>query len=140
MNNIDISKYVSYFHDGSIIDIQQTGNKVLISMESAEVSEEDINDEFELSEQKTIKGILHLADIIDIRVQKELFHEKLKMLADIGDILEFKLNAKIAKLFVKWTNYPPKKDMEEYSEIEITAETIFWDNIPDLPDPFGEKE
>ena len=37
----DIGKYAAFFHDGSIIDINHIGNKMVISMASAEMDEED---------------------------------------------------------------------------------------------------
>lgn len=39
---MDISVYSSYFHDGSIIDIKHSDDKVEISMQSAEMHEEDL--------------------------------------------------------------------------------------------------
>ena len=39
-----INNYVDFFHDGSIIDVEHIGNKMTISMESAEMDEEDRKD------------------------------------------------------------------------------------------------
>ena len=58
---MDISKYTSYFHDGSLIaiDCGKNNTELTLTMENAEVDPEDINDNIRLSK----KGKLHLKGI-----------------------------------------------------------------------------
>ena len=51
---------------------------------------------------------------------------------DSGSILDFEiLNHKVI-LGIEWTDYPPKPRKSDFSTIEIEAEKIWWENIPDL--------
>lgn len=138
-NNVNIAKYASYFHDGSVIDIQHYEGEILISMESSEISQEDLKDDITLSEQNTLKGVLHLERIEAIWLDGKSHQGKLQMLADTGGILKFQVSDKKTNLFLEWINYPPKKVIEKFSDIEISASNIFWENVPNLYDPFGKN-
>ena len=59
----DIRKYVDFFHDGSITDINHFGNKMTISMESAEMDEEDVKGDIILGKDDRIRGKLHIEGI-----------------------------------------------------------------------------
>ena len=133
---MNIAEYSSYFHDGSVIDIVQNENEITISMESAEVSADELKEPLLLSANSTIKGKLHLKGIKNINVGNQRFLGRLKMLYDSGGILHFKLIDNIVKLDLDWVNYPPHPDVTAYSFYEIEAEKIWWENIPDLKDPF----
>lgn len=135
--DMNISSYAAYFHDGSIIDIQYKGSVLLLSMESAEMSEEDLIETIALSEHNSLKGILHLEGIEAIFIDNEPFHGKLHMLADSGGILHLEIEGNKVRVFVDWDNYPPKKKIEKYSDIVIECKEIYWENVPDLYDPFG---
>jgi hypothetical protein len=56
VESMNIANYAAFFHDGSIINIQHTDTKIEISMESAEISEEDLKDEIFLSKYNTLKA------------------------------------------------------------------------------------
>ena len=133
---MNLEKYTAYFHDGTLIDIQYTENEILISMSSAEMSEEDLLEEIALSEDNMLKGILHLEDVKFIFVDDEPFYGKLQLLADSGKILDFYLFEKKVRFFISWENYPPHKKIEKYSDIIIECKRIYWENIPDLFEPF----
>ncbi len=131
---MNISHYE--FHDGSVIDIKQSENKIGISMESAEVCEEDLDNNILLSDHRTIKGILHLDGIVNILDNGQPFTGILKMLHDSAYILRFDIVENKVTLFIEWVNFPPHPKVNDYSFFEIEAETIWWENIPDLFDPF----
>lgn len=133
-----ISKYASYFHDGSIIAIKHVGNEISISMESAEMDPEDLTDELQLSKSSTLKGILHLKGVKNIFVDKQpLLKSSLVMLADTAGILDLKVSKNDVHLFLEWIDYPPKQKIEKYTDIIIQMEDFFWENIPDLYDPYN---
>jgi|SRR3989338_2481484 len=132
---MDISIYTSYFHDGSIIDIKHFGNKIEISMQSAEMHEEDLKDPIPLSKFYRIKGILHLEGVKYIKDNDQPFLGTLKMFHDGGGILHLEIIKNRINLSIDWRNYPPNPDVTAYSFFEIEAEKIWWETIPDLGSP-----
>src|SRR5271154_4797791 len=42
----------------------------------------------------------------------------------------------IVELQISWRNAPQKPDVNDFSAIVIQADRIWWENIPDLFDPF----
>lgn len=60
---MDISKYTTYFHDGSIHSIFDDKVDIKITIESSEINSFDSPLNFPLSERNTIKGFLHLKKI-----------------------------------------------------------------------------
>lgn len=137
-NKCIIENSAVYFHDGSVIDIQYKGSELLISMESAELSPADLSQDIVLSGRSTLKGILHLHGIKNIVVNEQPFNGILIMQADSSRILDFELKNNKVHFFIEWHNYPPSKKLknDEYTDIVIEAERIFWENKPDLYDPF----
>ena len=135
---MNISPYTSYFHDGSIIDIQYKGTELLISMESAELSPEDLDEDIALSDQSALKGILHIQGIKAIWVNEQSFNNQLIMQGDSSRILDFEWKDNKVHFFIEWNNYPPSKKLihDEYTDMVIEAAHICWENKPDLYDPF----
>lgn len=68
-----ISKYAAFFHDGSVINIQHSGDRIEFSMASAEMDEEDIKDNITLSKDDSIQGKLHLKGIRNIIIDGKPF-------------------------------------------------------------------
>ncbi len=132
---MDISIYAGYFHDGSIINIEQSGDNIDFSMQSAEMHEEDLKENITLSKYHRIKGILHLERVKYIRNSDQPFHGILSMLYDGAGILDFEITKNNVKILLEWVNYPPHPNITVYSSFEIEAEKIWWENIPDLGGP-----
>lgn len=134
---VNISKYVGYFHDGSLIDIHHEKNNIILSMASAEIDPEEIKDDIPLSPNDTLRGKLHIEHIYDIKVKKKSFEGKLQMLSDAGDIFSFDLEDNKVELKIIWIRFNPKPVEEVgFSVIEISAKNIYWEPVPDLVDPF----
>ena len=129
-----ISKYASYFHDGSLVTIEYGKNdaELILTMESAEIDPEDIRDPIPLSKDDRIKGKLHLKGIKSISIDGEKLSTPLKMNYDDGDIFRFKIKGNEVHFHIIWKNYPPKKSVDDCSTITIQAENVRWENIPDL--------
>jgi hypothetical protein len=98
-------------------------------MESAEISDEM---ELLLTEQNTLKGVLHLHNPKKVQFNENEYKGKLQMVGDIGGILTFELTTKNLFLFIEWINFLPKEAIEEFSAIAIEADNIFWKSDPDL--------
>lgn len=133
-----IEKYTSCFHDGSLIAIEHKGKKIDLSMISAEIDPENIQDAIPLSSiygMTTISGILHLEDVKHVFVDDNELHTSLKMQADSGDIYSFEIIENKILLHILWDNYRPKQALG-CSTIKIEASSIIWESIPDLKDPF----
>ena len=129
---IDINKYADFFHDGSIIDIDHIGNKMIISMESAEVDEEDIKDAITIAKDARIRGKLHIEGIKSVRINNKPYLEIIKKIYDEGGIVNFEITNNSVILSIDWVNFPPNPKINEFSVIKIEAEKIWWENIPDL--------
>lgn len=135
---MNISKYASFFQDGSIIGFEHDSSELVILIESGELSENDLEDEITLSEYSTLKGRLHLKNP-SIWIDNQPFLGKLRMLADSYFILDFGLKENDLNLFVQLVNYKENREIEEYLEIKIHATDMYWENIPNLFDPFKQK-
>lgn len=94
MTKISIQKYGAYFHDGSLIAIEQAKNELVLSLDSAEVSLDEIQEKIVLSEHSTIKGKLHLDSIQKAyESDREISPNEISMLHDSGGILHLKISS-----------------------------------------------
>jgi len=125
---MQISPYTAFFHDGSILNIKKEKNKIEIYMESAEISQDDLDKQIALSKEETIKGILHFEEIKQIKINDEI-RNNLKMLGDSGEILELKIKMGEVNLFIEWVNYSSNPPKEKYMEIKIIADKMSWENL-----------
>lgn len=129
---MELKNYSSFFHDGGIINIEQNDTNIKISMESSQILPEWNKDNIPLSNFKTIKGKLYLEGIKKILLNHKLVN-KIKMMHDSGEILNFDIfENQTVKLLIIWSNYPPKKLLDQTELIEIEAEKVYWENIPNL--------
>lgn len=128
---IDISKYSDFFHDGSVIAINHTGNNMLFFMESAEMDEEDMQEAFTLTKDARIRGKLHIENIKSLKINNQISQGPLKQKYDEGGIINLKIEKTSVVLSIDWINFPPHQKTNEFSVIEINAEKIWWENIPD---------
>jgi hypothetical protein len=131
---MNIKKYTSFFHDGSVLDIQHVNDKMILSMESAEMDKDDIKDDITLSKDDRIRGKLHIEKIKRIKLNKKLFLGTIKKTYDDGGIFDFEIKKNSVELSIDWVNFPPKTEVNDFSVIKIEAEKIWWENIPDLED------
>lgn len=129
---IDINKYADFFHDGSIIDIDHIGNKMIISMESAEVDEEDVKGGITLAKDARIRGKLHIEEIKSVRINNKPYLEIIKKIYDEGGIVNFEIAKNSVMISIDWVNFPPNPKINEFSDIKIEAKKIWWENIPGL--------
>lgn len=133
---ISIQKYTAYFHDGGVITIEHTDDEIIFSLESAEMDRSDMKDNIPLSERGTIKGKLHLDEISSFIINDFSFLEEFKMPYDYGSIFDFDIRNNQVELQISWRNAPQKPYVNDFSTIKIEAQKIWWENIPDLYDPF----
>ncbi len=128
-----IRKYSGYFHDGSIRGIETNDNDLVISVESAEIYSEWPWDRksIPLSRHSTITGKLHLKGVERILINGKKSH-KFKMIYEKGTIFDLDIEKKIIKLEVIWKQYVPVKKETGIVDIEVGANDIIWEHIPDL--------
>ena len=131
-----IKKYLDEFHDGALLGIERQGQDYILSLESAEMEHSDMKDQLMLSKRGTIKGKLHLESVEFITINDSKVHDELKMKYDYGSIFDFDIQNNIMEIQVSWRNAPPKNYVNDFSTIVIKAKNIWWENIPDLFDPF----
>jgi len=131
---MNISNYTAFFHDGSLLEIKHENDKIILSMSSAEMDEEDLKEPIELSNNDRIVGKLHIEGVKNIIVDDERLEESLQKEYDDGQIFHFEIVNNKVNLEIIWGNYPPNPEVDVFSEIAIEGEKIYWENIPDLED------
>lgn len=132
----DISKYQDFFHDGDLKEIEHKGNKVIFTMTSAEMGEEDLVTDIKLSNEDPftcLRGKLHIEGVRRIFINKTPFKGILKKEYDSAEIFDLLIEKNEVKLSIEGTNYAPKPDKEDFFVIQIEADKIYWENIPSLP-------
>lgn len=129
----NISKCTSYFHDGNLKDIDHRNNKIIFTMSSAEMHEDELTDDITLSSKdnfKCLRGKLHVEGIRKIQVDDKPFLGRLKKHFDSGEILHLEIKKNYVELSIAWINYPPKPRDEDFSTIQVEADKIYWENTP----------
>lgn len=128
---MDISKYVSFFHDGSIIDIVHNEENIIISMESAEVNEEDIiEDKISLSQNNRICGKLHLEQVKSIKEDEEPCTNLFEKKYELAEVFHLKIENTNIQMEIIWNAVPPSTRTQGFSVIEIVCEKVWWEPIP----------
>lgn len=132
---MDIFKYIAFFHDGLLFDIHQNADVIEFAMSSSEMNDEDIVDGIALSKSHSIQGKLHIEGVKGIKINKNPI-DSLHKTYDYGQILDFELTEKSVEFGINWISLPPKPKINEFETIEIEAEKLWWENIPDLEDKY----
>lgn len=133
---IKIRKYLSEFHDGALLGIEHTDRDCVFTLESAEMNSSEMKDAIPLSDQGCIKGKLHMEKVQSITISDKPFSGLLKIPYDYGEIFHFEIRNDIVELQVSWRNLPKNPAVNDFSTIVIQADSIWWENRPDLIDPF----
>ncbi len=128
---MNIGNYASYFHDGSINAIKNYNNIMEIWMESCEILPDWKEVDIPLSRDRTIAGKLILLGIKQIFAGDNSI-EKLELVYDDGEILNFSICNDTIELLIVWCNFPPKERTRKFEQINIQSDQIEWENIPDL--------
>lgn len=139
---VNIKKYDSLFHDGSIEKItHEKTNSIELWMESAEVRPEWNEDNILLSKRCTITGKLHLEEVGNIQEDKNI---QLKIF-EIRDsyesarIYDFEIKKNTVALVIYWIKYLPEYEESKDFQYEIEAGKIYWENIPTLFDDYWDS-
>ncbi|MDE3046514.1 MAG: hypothetical protein KGJ02_07725 [Verrucomicrobiota bacterium] len=128
------------FHDGYIIDVQHRNNRLEISMESAQISDDELNDDIVLSNHHTIKGKLHLEEVESIKINNKENLETITKKYDEGIIHSFDIKENKLTLVLSWVNHTPNVYEEtDFFKYEIEAKKIWWETIADLYNPFWQE-
>ena len=132
---MDIKKYTSFFHDGSILAIQHQKNNLVIFMQSAEMDEEDKLDDVIFSKEGSIRGKLHLEGVKSIVEEGVGNLTTFEMKTEDAGIFDFELKENQVEFQIIWGSFAPNCFDEDFSVVKIEAEKIWWENCPDMPDP-----
>ena len=129
---MNIAEYLSCFHDGNLIDIKHSHNHIEFTLESSVIEERNVEGELILSKRKTIKGRLHLLNVQRVKINNELFNKILSKDYDDGEILDLEITDHKMLLLIEWKSFSSKSRINDVSKIEVEAEKIYWENIPEL--------
>lgn len=138
---MDIEKYTGYFHDGGLIGVKRKEKNMELFLRSCEISSEEPIHRKILSEDNALKGKLCLEGVKWIKVDDKKDKEIPRKDYDDGEILDLEIDDNKVFLLIEWKNWPPKlrQHTNDVSKIEIEAEKIRWENIPDLSDDYFKK-
>jgi hypothetical protein len=103
-----------------------------IVMESAEMHEEDIVDDLILSKDDRILGCLHIEGIKNITEDDKETTTKIEMKFPDAEIFRFRLGSNSVKFHILWFTIPANSGVNDYSDLEITADRIWWENLPEI--------
>jgi len=139
---MNIEKYTGYFHDGGLIGIKRKKNNMELFLRSCEISSDEPIDRKILSEDNALKGKLCLEGVKWIKVAGKENAEIPWKDYDDGEILDLEIDNNKVFLLIEWKNWPPKPRLRtnDVSKIEIEAEKVYWENIPDLSDDCFKSE
>ena len=129
---MDIGRYTSYFHDGEILDITHINNNIKMILKSSEVDISAVKN-IELSVDNRIKGALHIIGVNLILNNGIKFNGKMKLIFPDNDLLHLKIHKNVVFCEVNWRD--GSLGLNEFSDLEIHATSVWWENIPDLLDP-----
>lgn len=136
---MDITKYAHYFHDGYVNNVLHTGSNIYFFLESSVVTNlNEFEDKHFLSNSHTFKGILNICGIKNFKLGNEKYESIFQKQYDDGNILDLEIKNNKVFVLIEWKNWPPKPRLRTHdvSKIEIEAEEIYWENIPDLSDDY----
>ena len=88
---IDITKYLAYFHDGTLFDMQHINDEIELLLESSEMDLSDVEDDIKFSQFQTIRGKLHIHGIKSIQMDDIHLLGNLKMKYDSGNIFDLEI-------------------------------------------------
>lgn len=133
---MNIEKYTGYFHDGGLIGVKRKENNMELFLRSCEISSDEPIDRRILSKDNALKGKLCLEGVKWIKVAGKESAEIPWKDYDDGEILDLEIDDNKVFLLIEWKNWPPKPHLRtnDVSKIEIEAEKIYWENIPNLSD------
>jgi hypothetical protein len=133
---MDIKEYTGYFHDGGFIGAKRKEKNIELFLRSCEISPDEPIDRKILSKDNALKGKLCLTGVKWVKVDDKENKEMPWKEYDDGEILDLKIDNNKVFLLIEWTNFPPKTRVTDVGTIEIEAEKIYWENIPDLSDDY----
>ena len=131
---MELKKYTSHFHDGLIDGIHYNDDEIVLTMVSAEIDPKYLHDLSILSNSGRFCGKLHIQGVKKIEEVNGENHELQKYL-DMGTILYFEIHGTVVILGILWNTYLGSDSREIYVSYRIEAESIYWENLPDLIDP-----
>ena len=127
---MNITHYTSYFHDGTLLQIDHRDSCIVFTLESAEIDPMEIGNISILSQSNTLFGKLHLNEVKSVKADPQPCTGVLRKTHDSGEILDLEVHPGKIFLLIAWADYPPKPETNDVSSIDVEAEAIYWENMP----------
>lgn len=125
---MNIKNYASYFHDGSIVDVKFLDSQVVITMSSAQISEDENLDHVPLGRFNMIRGKLHLLHINLLKINDKISDIN-HLIYNDGEIFKLSFKENKVSLLVEWLL--PNND-RVFQDLEFTVENYYFENLPEL--------
>ncbi|MFZ4772654.1 MAG: hypothetical protein ACOYK9_01525 [Chlamydiia bacterium] len=117
----NIKKYIDYFHDGNLYDIQIADNHIKFYIESAEIDPDDIKEESILNERYRIKGIPWLKGVIQVVINNQIPKRLIHIISEDGEIKDLEIHDNKVLLNVMWSKYSDL-DFRDFTCNEISCD------------------
>ncbi|CDR33197.1 hypothetical protein [Criblamydia sequanensis] len=132
---IPISEYSLEFHDGVLINIEQSKNNIVMTLMSAEIKPEVTVEKILLSNDRRIKGKLHFNNVLRVLKNGFLFTKPIVMKNEFGDVSYIKfISSEIVEISLSWETYSPHFRELGGNHFQIEAKKIYWESLPNLED------
>jgi hypothetical protein len=129
---MDISKYTSYFHDGDLFSIVHEDEELELFMESAEITEEDLEEGIPISKSglfPAIRGKLCVRGIKKILYNDTLWTGRLAKTHDLLTIFHLEVKKNLVELQLILQNF--QEQGEKFCIMTIEADIIDWESAPE---------
>lgn len=132
---MDIAKYTAYFHDGDLVDIIQKGDSIEFLLISAELPE-NLHCEIPMTHQdRLIRGILRVSEVIEISINGKTITGPLRMKYDEGDLFDFEIKEGVVEFVIIWSNFRPRLIEKGTDTIKVQGKGMQWIPKLDLVNP-----
>ena len=123
---MNIEKYCSYFHDGTITHINVSGTEIIITMSSVQIEDFENEDDIILGKWDTIRGRLHLLNPQRILIN-DIVVSPGQLKYQYGTILDLDFFPKRIELNVVWEH---EKENNFYQGIVFESVDYYFENLP----------
>jgi len=130
---MNLCKYVSFFHDGFVHDIQARNDYIQFTLESSQIEPVEIEDINLLSNTGSLVGNLCLEGIISLEFEPGA-EQSFDRLGSTNSIISLDIGDNTVRLAMVWENCEDSEtDLPMICTVK--ARRVYWENMPKYFDP-----
>lgn len=131
---MNIIPYLSYFHDGSVLLVEQNGGNLALTIESSQIPPQEVSDLYILSNQGTLRGCLYLYDVEKIQNENANQYDIGKEIEN-SEIMELILSNHEFSLDLLWNEIIDGRFIQQWRSYLFKIGLATWKNLPSLSVP-----